>query len=50
MTGLMGSLLFLVSDSLGRLAPGSGEIPAGTVVAILGAPYFLYLLLHEAKK
>lgn len=50
MTGLMGSLLLLVSDTLGRLAPGSGEIPAGTVVAILGAPYFLYLLLHEAKK
>ena len=45
---LIGSLLLLLSDTLGRITPGSGEIPAGTVVAIAGAPYFLDLLLKES--
>jgi iron complex transport system permease protein len=40
--------LLLLSDTIGRLSPGSGEIPAGTVVAIIGAPYFLFLLLKES--
>ncbi|WP_207942570.1 iron complex transport system permease [Enterococcus sp. DIV2402] len=45
---IIGSLLLLLSDTIGRLSPGSGEIPAGTVVAIIGAPYFLFLLLKES--
>lgn len=44
---VLGSLLLLVSDTIGRLSPGSGEIPAGTIIAIVGAPYFLYLLLKK---
>lgn len=46
----IGSVLLLISDTIGRLSPGSGEIPAGTVVAIIGAPYFLYLLLKESTR
>lgn len=48
-TAVIGSLLLLIGDTLGRLSPGSGEIPAGTVVAIVGAPYFLYLLLKSMR-
>ena len=36
----LGSLLLLVSDTIGRLLPGNGEMPAGIIVAIIGAPYF----------
>ncbi len=41
LAALFGSLLLLVSDTIGRLLPGNGEMPAGIIVAIIGAPYFL---------
>jgi len=41
-------LLLLVSDTIGRLLPGNGEMPAGIIVAIIGAPYFLYLLIKTS--
>lgn len=43
-SALVGSLLVLVADTLGRVILQPSEIPAGILVAILGAPYFLYLL------
>ena len=41
---LTGGLLVLVADTLGRFILQPSEIPAGIVVAVIGAPYFLYLL------
>lgn len=41
---LIGSLLLLVADAIGRGADPPIEIPAGLITAIIGAPYFLYLL------
>ena len=43
-TALLGGLLVLMADTIGRSIFEPSEIPAGIVVAILGAPYFLYLL------
>ncbi|MFC4558447.1 FecCD family ABC transporter permease [Virgibacillus kekensis] len=44
MAAVTGMLLLLLADALGRgIAPPS-EIPAGIFTAVLGAPYFLYLL------
>lgn len=48
-SALIGSFLLVLSDTVGRLLLGSGEIPAGIVVAIIGAPYFLYLLLKNGE-
>ena len=48
LAALFGSLLLLVSDTIGRLLPGNGEMPAGIIVAIIGAPYFLYLLIKTS--
>jgi iron complex transport system permease protein len=46
---LFGVLLMVVADMLGRgLAPPL-EIPAGLVTAVIGGPYFLYLLVKTAK-
>jgi iron complex transport system permease protein len=42
--GLIGALLLLAADSLGRTIIQPSEVPAGIIVAIIGAPYFLYLL------
>lgn len=43
-SALAGGLLVIVGDTLGRSILESAEIPTGIVVAIIGAPYFLYLL------
>jgi len=49
-SGLAGSIILLASDTLGRGLMPPVEIPAGILTAILGAPYFLYLLKQEARK
>ncbi|EAC3183430.1 iron ABC transporter permease, partial [Listeria monocytogenes] len=41
---LSGGLLLLLADTIGRLIIQPSEIFAGIVVAIIGAPYFLFLL------
>nr|WP_237171663.1 iron ABC transporter permease [Paenibacillus sp. IHB B 3084] len=41
---LVGALLVLVADTITRSLPLQKEIPTGLIVAIIGAPYFLYLL------
>lgn len=43
-SALSGALLVLLADTIGRWILQPSEIPAGIVVAIIGAPYFLYLL------
>ncbi|UED73834.1 iron ABC transporter permease [Brevibacillus sp. DP1.3A] len=41
---VLGSLVLLVADSFGRTVFAPLEIPAGIVMAIVGGPYFLYLM------
>ena len=43
---LSGALLLAVSDFIARTIIQPNEIPLGIVVSIIGAPYFLYLLLR----
>ncbi|MGC6341678.1 Fe(3+) dicitrate ABC transporter permease subunit FecD [Bisgaard Taxon 45] len=43
---LLGAILLLVSDILARIIAPPVEIPAGVLTAILGAPYFFYLLMR----
>jgi iron complex transport system permease protein len=43
-SALTGGLLMIVADTLGRWILQPSEIPTGIVVAVIGAPYFLYLL------
>jgi iron complex transport system permease protein len=42
----LGALLVLVADAVGRGAFAPLEIPAGLITAVIGAPYFLYLLMR----
>jgi ferric hydroxamate transport system permease protein len=41
---LLGAVLVSVSDSLGRTLLAPAQIPAGLLTAMIGAPYFVYLL------
>lgn len=49
-SGTVGALFLLIADTLGRGIVPPVEIPAGIVTAVIGAPYFLYLLRREQKK
>lgn len=46
-SALTGALLLIVADTIGRWILQPSEIPTGIVVAIIGAPYFLYLLARS---
>jgi iron complex transport system permease protein len=41
---LIGVLMMLAADTIGRAVAPPLEIPAGLVTSVIGAPYFLYLL------
>ncbi|WP_018305161.1 FecCD family ABC transporter permease [Desulfitobacterium hafniense] len=41
---LVGGVLVAVADTIARVIVQPAEIPTGIVVAVIGAPYFLYLL------
>ncbi|MBI4606451.1 MAG: iron ABC transporter permease [Planctomycetes bacterium] len=41
---LAGAAALLVTDAAARTAPGLHSLPLGVVTALLGAPFFLYLL------
>ena len=45
---LLGGVLLLLADTVGRSLFQSIEIPVGIVISILAAPYFLYLLRRQA--
>jgi iron complex transport system permease protein len=43
-SALAGSLLLVAADLVARLAVRPGELPVGVVTALIGGPFFLYLL------
>lgn len=45
---VIGAFLLVISDTIGKLVLEPTGIPAGIVVAIIGAPYFLFLM-YKAK-
>ena len=47
LSGLVGAILLVVADIIGRTIIAPTEIPVGIVTAIIGAPYFIYLLLGK---
>jgi iron complex transport system permease protein len=46
---LLGALLLVASDLLCRLAPADANLRLGVVTAMLGAPYFLFLLARHRR-
>ncbi|WP_334151430.1 iron ABC transporter permease [Microbacterium sp.] len=41
---VLGGLLVLVADTLGRTLIAPSQLPAGLMIALVGAPYFVWLL------
>lgn len=44
---LLGGWLLVLADTIGRQVPSADGLAAGIVVALIGAPYFIYLLLKK---
>jgi|AGTN01.3.fsa_nt_gi ABC-type Fe3+-siderophore transport system, permease component len=45
-----GFLLMVVSDGIGRVILPAGELPVGIILALIGAPFFLYLVVAKKKE
>ncbi|MFW6099457.1 MAG: FecCD family ABC transporter permease [Thermodesulfobacteriota bacterium] len=43
---IVGGLLLLLADTVGRIVIGSGTLPVGVLTSFMGAPLFLYLLIR----
>lgn len=49
-SALMGALLLTCADMFSRVAFAPAELPVGIVTAIIGAPFFIYLLFKQKGK
>lgn len=46
-TLFLGGLILVIADTLGAMILRPSEIPVGVITAILGAPFFLFVLLRD---
>ncbi len=47
-TALLGATLMVVADTVGRVVVAPAEIPSGLLAALIGTPYFVWLLHRES--
>ncbi|MDY7015190.1 MAG: iron chelate uptake ABC transporter family permease subunit, partial [Cyanobacteriota bacterium] len=47
---LLGGLIVVLADWMGRVLFAPIELPCGAIAAAIGAPYFIYLLIHNRKR
>lgn len=45
-----GAILLVLADTLARILIPPAEIPAGIITAVLGAPFFIWLLLQQRQQ
>lgn len=50
LTALLGALLLVLADLLGRSLFAPKEIPSGLVAALIGAPYFMWLMRRASGR
>ncbi len=48
-SAIIGALLMLGADTLGRILFGTGALPVGIITSFMGAPMFLYLLIRSKR-
>ena len=49
-SALLGALLLLAADDLARVVAAPAELPVGVMTALLGSPFFLYLLKTRQRE
>ena len=48
-SALLGSIVLLLADTIGRTVIAPYEIPVGVIMTVCGGPFFLYLLRKDSK-
>jgi iron complex transport system permease protein len=48
-SALLGGTLLVTADLLARTS-SAGEVPLGVVTALIGAPFFIFLLLRDRRR
>ena len=49
-SALMGAVFVLISDLIGRTLFAPYELPVGIILSLMGAPFFLYLLMRKGGR
>lgn len=49
-SAVLGSLLVVLADLAGRMINPPEEVPIGTLIALIGVPFFLYLARRERRE
>jgi iron complex transport system permease protein len=47
LSGLLGGILLVLADTIGRTVMAPKEIPSGLIIMLIGAPYFLLLMYRS---
>lgn len=47
LSALVGAVMLVLADTIGRTIMAPTEIPSGLLIAIIGTPYFLYLMYRS---
>jgi iron complex transport system permease protein len=49
-SAIMGAIFLLSADTVARTIASPAELPVGAVTALIGSPYFIYLLIKMKKR
>lgn len=49
-SAVLGAVLLLAADTLSRLVVAPAELPIGIVTALVGGPFFIYLIVRQKKR
>ncbi|MDN3518860.1 iron ABC transporter permease [Aquisalimonas lutea] len=49
-SGLIGALLVLGADTVGRVVVAPAELPAGAITSIVGGPFLIWVLLSNSRE
>jgi len=49
-TALFGGLFLVICDTLTRVIQTQSELPIGIITALIGGPFFIYLIISRSKK
>jgi iron complex transport system permease protein len=49
-SSLLGGLLVVLADTVCRVIVAPAELPIGVITSLVGAPFFLLLLLHQQRR
>lgn len=47
---LLGACLVVIADIVGRTVVSPVEIPVGVIIAVVGVPFFLYLIIRQKRE